>query len=334
MRILLASVLVCCPSILVAQGDLPRAEQERLWKTYVMNKSNPRILDDADQGRAKWEVIEGMVVIKQVKSLTPLGAALATVAFRTGGVRITRFALTDKLVRQFGERWKGAELDEVEKRRLAKVFKEANDDYWDRHPERKKGVPFDVTFFIRDAKLLEQATRGSDDVVEALRAIARLHGYVPAVESGRDLGFEAYKEAIDKRIPVLMELVPGRDYRVCFGYLAAEGQNCLVLADCAQVLFEQRPPHMAKDDLESESPFVKAAVAMELKRRITADYETGTGKPLSAGITLERFGHMKPRGSFFLYDWEPSCEGLWRDVGKALRCEGKTKLTPWLGRDN
>ena len=214
MRLLLACVLVCCPSILLAQGGLPRAEQERLWNTYVMNKPNPRILDDAGQSGAKWEVIEGMVVIKQVKGLTPLGAALATVAFRTCGVRITRFALTDKLVRRFGERWKGAELDEVEKRRLAKVFKEANDDYWDRHPEMKKGVPFDVTFFIRDAKLLQQAIRGSDDVVEALRAIARLHGYVPVVESGRDLGFEAYKEAIDKRVPVLMELVPGRDYRV------------------------------------------------------------------------------------------------------------------------
>ena len=322
--------LYCLTPVAARAASLTRAEQTARWEQHIRGRPNPRILDDLREDRREMEVIERMVVIRQVKGLTPMGAALATVILQTCGAKATRPVLTGKVLLRFAAEWKGAELTDSEKEKLQKLHKKISAEFWRRHPGLRDRVLFDVTFGVRDAKLIQMTIRRSDSVAEALREIAWLQGLVPTLECGRDLPFSAYKEAIDKKIPILVEL-PGKGaYRVCFGYLVADGKEYLILADCGGVRFEKRPPHIAAEDLESDDPRVKQWVEREKKQLITSDYETGAGKPLSDGVEIVPFGAVRSATGYFVYGWRVSAEGLAKEIGGILKSRRDPPVPPWI----
>jgi len=275
-----------------------------------------------------WELIEGMVIIRQVGGLTQLGAALGTVVLETCGSRATDSALSQDHMRRYARQLKGQELTREEEADLRGLYRDTVKDLARRRPRVTERVVLDVTFGVRDAKLLQMTYRRCKSVRSALRELARLHGHVPVVEQGANLPFEAYKESIDKKIPALLCL-PGGAFRICFGYLGTDGAQYLVVADCARIGLEQRPMHLPKRALESEIPEVRRWVERKKKKRITSDYETGSGKPLAEGVEILPFdtgGHMD---AYFIYDWEVSAEGLAGNIAKLLGLRVPSSANRW-----
>jgi hypothetical protein len=75
-----------------SHDKLPRGitkKTKRLWDRHVMNRPNPRILDD-------FEVIEGMALLHSAGDITRRTAAFASVALEAGSPAICDFALDRK----------------------------------------------------------------------------------------------------------------------------------------------------------------------------------------------------------------------------------------------
>jgi hypothetical protein len=150
-------------------APLSREQQKQLWDAHVRGRPNTRIVDKG----ADWELIEGMVIIQQSSGLTPLGAALATVAFETGGVKVKDCALSPDLLERFARQMKEGELTPKETKAVRKLGEKASTKYWARHPGIKGKVVFDRTFGIRDAKLLQVTFGQEKDVVSEVLPIVK-----------------------------------------------------------------------------------------------------------------------------------------------------------------
>ena len=299
-----------------------------LWDKYIMNKPNPRIFDTKDDA-VSWEVVERIVVIRQDSGLTPLQANLATLCLYTGGVGITDCALTEQSFIRLGITMKGGPLNEDETAKIKTLYSDTAKEFEGRIPEALKGkVIVGKSYGIRDAKLLAM-TFGNRDVIPALKELARVHGHVPIVETRHKPSFDKCKEAIDKRVPFLTKSQQGQ-YRICFGYLAVEGRQHLVLVDCTEISFEKRPIHFSKKDLESTDPRVVGTIEMQKKILLTTDFETETQKHLVQGIQLTEYRSELVEDTFFIYGWEKSAEGSWDKVQKILGTNNGFVSQSWL----
>jgi hypothetical protein len=307
-------------------GEGARRQREvDLWNNHIRDHPNPVIVDKGSD----IEVIEGMEIIQQSSGLSPLGAALSSVTFETGGVKVKDCGLSPDLFERFAREMKGAELTAKETNAIRKLAEKATGGYWARHPGIKGKVVFDKTFGIRDAKLLQMTFGREKDVVAALRKVARYHGYVPTLEHGKSLLFSDLKEAIDKKVPVLLEQTAGQ-FRVAVGYIADKQINYLILVDCARIPLETRPMHVTKAAQESDDPWVKAIVRRYKKKRITSDYETDTSKKLPEGMRIFPFQSVAEMKAYMVYDWRVS-PGPWaKDIARILKIKRRDTLPEWL----
>jgi hypothetical protein len=149
------------------------------------------------------------------------------------------------------------------------------------------------------------------------------------VETCHKPSFDKCKEAIDKKVPFLTKSQQGK-YLVCFGYLAAEGRQHLILVDCTEIPFEKRPRHFAKEDLESTDPRVMMMIKEDKKDPITTDFETEIQKHLVQGIQVTEYRPDMVEDTFFIYGWEKSAEGSWDKVQKILGGKNGSVSHAWL----
>jgi hypothetical protein len=280
----------------------PSEREKRLWDRHVMDRPNPRILDDM-------EVLERMALLRAAGKITPRTAALASVIFQTGGVRVKSFALDYDTVLDYAVELKDAAVNEKEQESLREVSEEAKELYGD----RPSALQY-ATFLLGDARLLQKTFTDAEDVEECLRRLARWHGWVATVEKSSSCGFDRYAEALHKGIPPLVKR-EGK-LQVCFGGSQAGGRNYLVLCDPENIPLEKGAPMVATKSARKAArtnPDVRHALARQrhgLKDKPT-DFIVSVTKPLVRGMSLEEF--QKGRyTAYFIYNWRPSAAG-WRE---------------------
>ncbi len=275
-----------------------------IWEAEIHGKKTPCILDN-------WELVEGLPLCKEVGQISNRLAAFATVAFfGEPRVGIKEFELTEKKFIVLAQDIKGTSLTEDEKKKTTELFEKARSDYGDR-----KDMALYGTFMMGDALLLNETIKDCKTVKEAVERIGKVHGWVATLEEGADLPFEKYKEAIDKRIPILLE----RDnrYVVGVGYVRTGGKDFLVIADLSETPLEQIGMSFMPSEREifeslpPDHPERKMYEYDKKNKRFTVDFTISSAKPLVVGITIEPFELSKYK-AYFIYNWRVSAEA-WRD---------------------
>ena len=293
-RLLLVLTIALLP-VIAASG-----EHDKLWAEVVQGNPSPRILDD-------FEVIEGMLLLRAAGDIQPHAAAFASVAFETGGPGIGGFALTKKNLIANAAGLKNDAVTSAEQEALGKLSERAGKAYGDRPP-----APYYGTFMQGNALALQMTIKDAKGVEECLERMARLHGWVATLEKSGDCGFEKYKEAIDKHIPIL--LVRGDEWLVCFAYLRSGGKDYVVLANPKDVPLEKGGFVASARELEAAKTDSRIRRALEARKQALGDqptdFCTSASKPLLKGMWVEPFEKGRYQ-AYFIYGWHVSAEA-WR----------------------
>jgi hypothetical protein len=143
------------------------------------------------------------------------------------------------------------------------------------------------------------------------------------------LPFADFKEAIDKKVPVLLE---GRreGFKVAVGYVSRGGEHYLIVTDSANIPLEKRPMHVAKEDRESDDPRVQAMVKRYKKHLITSDYETGSDKGLPEGMGIIPYSSARELDAHLVHHWRASARAWESEIAKILNVDGTEGEPSWL----
>ncbi len=285
----------------------PPEEQKTLWNEHVRERPNPRILDD-------FELCEDIVLLSALKKVRPRTAALATVAFHQAGPDVALFSLTDRKVLEYATEMNDGPAGKKKLQKLRGLPDRAAKLYG-----KQAAAPHYVTYNLGHALLLQRTMEGADTIQQCLKRIARRNGWKATVEKSADCGFERYRESIDKSVPVL--LTTGKRggelrYRICFGYLQADGRNYLAVARPEQTSLQKgRPVSMTDKERAGRLTSEWTWRAIERRRSVLEDMpwdiQMNTDKPLLRGMSLEEF--QKGRyTAYFIYNWRPSA-AAWRE---------------------
>ena len=275
-----------------------------IWQAEIHNRNSPGILDN-------WEIIEGLPLCKEAGAVDNRLAAFATVAFfGEPRVGIKEFALTERKFVVLAQNIKGMELSTEESKKMADLFKKVTREYGERKSASQYG-----TFMMGDALSLDETIKKCQNPREAVERIGKVHGWVASLEHGVNVPFEKCKEAIDKRIPILLERE--HRYTVGIGYVRANGIDYLVVADLSKTPMEKAGmSYMPKEHehfqgLPPDDP-ARKMYENDLKRKtFVVDFVVSSTKPLVAGITIEPFDQARYE-AYFIYNWRISAEA-WHD---------------------
>jgi hypothetical protein len=257
-------------------------ESQRIWNAHVRGRPDPRILDG-------FGVIE-MTLFRAVPGISPRSAALASIIERTGGHDVLKGGVTLHAILDLARSLKGGELTEDDRAGLARLEADVADKYEQKHPREGGGARAPLgTFALRDVLDLHRTVEDARTLDDALRLVSRLHGWAATAAHDANASFDIVRRSINRSIPVLLEGT-GDTWRVCFGYLKADGRDYLLLADPSETPMDRKPMTVLPEEAASSLPQVQRTVARYLKRQILSDYRTDPSKFFPVvGLSIEPF---------------------------------------------
>ncbi len=196
-----------------------------LWKYYIQGK------DDVAGG--DYSLIPG-VVVPTGKGMKTQYACLASSILMQSGVQTGDFSiqlwhLYKEACRILNEPYllmkkdKRAQLQEL----LDKIQKEYN--------TKQQNITLSdhnkMDSFLEAALRIRNTIAPTANLNKALAEIERFHGWKAVLETGKDLPLEEYREAVHKRIPIILQDNKTSQWLLAIGYLKHDGKEKLIIAD-------------------------------------------------------------------------------------------------------
>ena len=85
--------------------------------------------------------------------------------------------------------------------------------------------------FIQAALRIRNTISPTPNLKKALAEIERLHGWKAVLETSKNLPLEEYREAVHKRIPIILKDNKTSKWLLCIGYLKHNGKDKLIITD-------------------------------------------------------------------------------------------------------
>ena len=275
-----------------------------MWETLVRGRE-PQILSDV-------QFVEATLIPSLPREVPAFAGAWATAALATGGARVSEFGPTEAdlaaLAREVKGEYvlEGPEFDGLDAISLA-----------GRETARKSlSAPLASRYAATtdaDARagLRIMAALGEAKTPEkALAATARALGWTAALEGGKPLPYEAYRDALDMGIPVILKSASERDrWLVALGYVETPAGRFLLVVDASEVPMPRcRVARTPTSDYEAKPPTTQAGAY-----RFSRD-----GAFPEGGAWFEPFDEAR-YVPYFLHDWRPATEAYRDAVAKVVK---------------
>lgn len=307
-------LLISSISILSSESKL-----KKYWRENIQSKPYPAILDNHEyvemifySGQPKLKIPLRTVCIADILSVKHMMALQESISF-ADIVKEAEIQLTRKVIPRERESLKSV-LEKAKKR-----FRKAH----------HKGIHFGKygTFGLNYVMQFSRTIENAKNIREAVKAISEVHGYTCDLYQNHKVVKEHIKEAIDRGLPVLLEL-PGKKYRVCFAYTENGNIFKLFVNNPAETLIHKRGIQPTKRDSESLSPFVIRSFrsSRDRKHKVTADFVLENKSPLmNFGSELINIDDLKNVTVYIFMNVERSAAAYKNDIIKALHLHVEEK---------
>ncbi len=216
-------------------ASITRDEQVRLWSALIEAKQT------SPAGKpGKWNIIEGITLIKKVDDASLKASALATIIHYYDDKDKIWYGkeINDETTAKWSDR-KKILLEDAEKnadkyhRHLDTLYKERDEARKD-YPDKK------YTSGIGTALVMEKyLRRNRNDIARATRDFAANRGLAVDVHAGKHLRFDEIAGFIDRNIPIILNPIATDNYLICVGYIKRSTEEYLITVDLNKILFEE-----------------------------------------------------------------------------------------------
>jgi len=229
-RILLVVLILSFP--IAAVSKVSKQEQKGLWADLVDLRKN--FGTDRFQ---KWNLIEGITLIRKVEDVSPKAAAMATIIeYHNKDDKF--FMGDDEIVETIKAKAEERELGEDELLRLREAqIKHSNElrkEYDDAMKEPRKFLTKGVNISRIMKKYLKE---NEDDLIQAISNFASKRAYEVHIAKRDNFRFKEIIELINQKVPFIMKPMRGKSFLICVGYMETHGRRYLIIADPGRIRF-------------------------------------------------------------------------------------------------
>jgi hypothetical protein len=178
-----------------------------------------------------------------------------------------------------------------------------------------KGKPY-RTWGVRNAFLLEKYVRESGSVA-ALRTFAAERKLKVGLEEERPASFSRIRKSVDHGSPVL--LCEDRTTMLCVGYAVSKGEELLVVFRPELGAYREQTgkDNVNPKDLGSDVPWIKNAVASEMKRVRYFDRELRRTPDMPKGIDVITFSGPE-LDALYVGPWGPDIDDMVAEIEREV----------------
>lgn len=231
-RIVLVVLILSLPIFGISKVSIQ--EKKELWADLVdLHKSS-----GTDRFQ-KWNLIEGITLIRKVEDVSPKAAATATIIeYHNKDDKF--FMGDDEIVESIKAKAEERELGEDELSRLREAHinhsNELRKEYDDAMKEPKKFLTKGVNISRIMEKYLEE---NKDDFIQAISNFASKRAYEAQVMKRDDFEFKEIMELINQKVPFIMKPMRRKSFLIGVGYMETHGRKYLIVADPGRIKFRE-----------------------------------------------------------------------------------------------
>jgi len=231
-RIILVVLIFSFPIVGISKVSIQ--EQKELWADLV------NLYKSSGANRfQKWNLIEGITLIKKVKDVSPKAAAMATIVeYHNKDDRF--FMGDDEIVETLKTKAEEKKLKEDELSRLIEAHirhsNELKKEYDDAMKEHGKFLTKGVNISRVMKKYLKE---NRDDIIKAISNFALKRAYEVHIAERDNFEFKEIMEFINQKVPFVIKPIGGKNFLICVGYMDGRGKKYLVIADPDRIRFEE-----------------------------------------------------------------------------------------------
>ena len=213
---------------------MPIQEQKGLWADLV-----DRHKSSGTDRFQKWNLIEGITLIRKVEDVSPKAAAMATIIeYHNKDDKF--FMGDDEIVETIKAKAEERELGEDELLRLREAHinhsNELRKEYDVVMEEPKKFL----TKGVNISRIMEKYLKENrDDLIQAISNFASKRAYEAHVTKRDNFEFKEIMELINQKVPFIMKPIRGKSFLICVGYMETDGRKYLIIADPGRVKFRE-----------------------------------------------------------------------------------------------
>ena len=304
---------------LLAVGGLSYAESDgeltqRLWQE-IQGKPNPRLMDN-------FEVLEGFPLLVNGPGISPEATVLtAVVCYDTGSGWDTLLGSAFEEALKRAEKETGKSGDQIAEELMAMRSKrrlENEADYLRETEARKQEWK---TKLVRRSCLLQPYMRDADNISGAFVNFRHDYFLDATMENQDQLSWEKLKEAIDKKIPVI--LGSGDSIKAAVGYYTDQGERYVLVYDPAKAEYRMRTgiENVPEGDRKSKDPRIQKGNEWLMKQKFPADHILELKGALPPGIRWCAMTGLENSSAIFVYDWRSDLNTLYPELLKRLGIE-------------
>jgi hypothetical protein len=257
-----------------------REQQAKLWSDLVEAKANPAL-----SKLGKWNVIEGMTLIKKVDDVSLKAAALATIIHYYDAKEEIWYGkeVNDKTTEKWSPR-KKILIEDAEKH--AEKYRRHLDDLQNETTEIEKefkGKKY--TSGVNISGVIEKyLKRNRNDIARAARDFAANRGLDIEVIVRDDLNYDDLINFIDNKNPIILQQTTTDNYLICVGYIRHGTDEYLITVDLNKIMFTE----LSRADL-----VVGKGKWAQKSREISKEYDKTHGL-IKGDLTIKYTGGMQP----------------------------------------
>ncbi len=201
---------------------------QQLWHRYIHNKTE-RLSGAYSLAKTR--------IVPTTEQISPMQACLVSSILSTQGPEVSECAFSlKKVYRAACDLLNNEFLIPTDERKkemqaLADTVQKAYADQQKKAVDKNDKEEKVDDPYIKAALRIRNTIAPTASLTKALNEIERLHGWKAVLETGKDLPLEEYREAVHKRIPIILQDNKTSQWLLAIGYLKHNGKDKLIIAD-------------------------------------------------------------------------------------------------------
>ena len=232
LRIILVVLILSFPIAGISKVSIQ--EQKGLWADLVdLYKSS-----GTDRFQ-KWNLIEGITLIKKVKHVSLKAAAMATIIeYHNKDDKF--FMGDDEIVETLKAKAEERKLGEDELLRLREAHIKHSNELKKEYDDAMKEDGKFLTKGVNISRIMKKYLKENrDDMIKAILNFASKRVYEVHITKRDNFEFKEIKEFINQKVPFIIKPMRGKNFLICVGYIDKHGKKYLIIADLGRIKFKE-----------------------------------------------------------------------------------------------